>query len=435
LKNQGNYLNSQGPEAAHPFPPSLVLTPVSRWPTVLPEETRRAVLTQPVPCPAAVPSGRGGGPAGQVSIVVVTFDNLVFNRLSLESVLANTDYPDFEVIVVDNGSTDGTAEYLRALSQVPSVRVVFNESNRGFAAANNQGLALATGEVLVLLNNDTIVPPGWLTALLRHLQAADVGLVGPVTNRSGNEAQIDVPYRTYGELLQFARDYCRAHAGESFDIRMAAMFCTALRRDVFERVGVLDERFGIGLFEDDDYSMRMRAAGYRVVCAEDGFVHHFGQASIGKLACGDEYGSLFHGNRLRWEEKWGIPWAPYGGRPDRAYQELTGRIRAVVNASVPPDATVIVVSKGDDALLDLGGRRAWHFPQTEEGTYRGYHPADSAEAIDHLQALRARGGDYVLIPGPSFWWLEHYGDFKNYLERRHRLLLWERETCVLYDLR
>src|SRR5262249_33852397 len=161
----------------------------SRWPTVLPEDTRRAVLTMPVPCPKAPSLGHGGGAAGRVSIVVVTFDNLVYNRLSLESVLANTAYPDFEVIIVDNGSTDGTADYLRALSLRSPVRVLFNEYNRGFAAANNQGLSLASGDMLVLLNNDTVVPPGWLKPLVRQLQAPDVGLVGPVTNRCGNAAQ------------------------------------------------------------------------------------------------------------------------------------------------------------------------------------------------------------------------------------------------------
>ena len=88
------------------------------------------------------------------------------------------------------------------------------------------------------------------------------------------------------------------------------MFCVAMRRDLWERVGPLDEQFEFGMFEDEDYAMRVQAAGYRVDCAEDSFVHHFGQASLGKLAATDEYGPLFHANRKRWEEKWGRPWEP-----------------------------------------------------------------------------------------------------------------------------
>src|SRR5262249_20224921 len=153
------------------------------------------------------------------------------------------------------------------------------------------------------------------------------------------------------------------HDGEAFDIRMLAMYCAALRREVFERVGPLDERFEVGLFEDDDYALRVRAAGHRVVCAEGVFVHHFGQATLGRLAPDGAYGALFEANRRRWEAKWFLPWQPYQRRTDQAYQELTERVRWLVHQTLPPNAVVAVVSKGDDTLLDLYGRRAWHFPQ------------------------------------------------------------------------
>ena len=288
--------------------------------------------------------------------------------------------------------------------------------NRGFGPAVNQGLALASGDMLVVLNNDTIVPPGSLSRLLAHLERPEVGLVGPTTNRCGNEAEVDAPYRTYGELAQLSARRAAEHAAVAFDIEVATLFCAAMRRDVFERVGSLDERYEVGLFEDDDYAVRMRDAGYRVVCAEDAFVHHFGEASFGELVSTGRYGELFHANKARFEEKWGVAWQSHLRRPNEWYRDLVGRVRQVVDDELPRDATVLVVSNGDDELLQLGAeRRAWHFPQMPDGTYAGHHPGSSTEAIEHLEALRKKGAEYILFPETAFWWLEFYGGLLEYL--------------------
>jgi GT2 family glycosyltransferase len=371
----------------------------------------------------------------RASIVIVTFDNLLYTKLCVESLLANTEYPNYEVILVDNDSTDGTPAYLRSMmQQYPHVRVIFNADNVGFARANNQGLARASGDVVVLLNNDTLVPRGWLTRLVQHLEDPSIGLIGPVTNRIGNEAQIEVPYHTYAGFVQFAKEYTEAREGELFDIRTLCMFCSAIRRGVYERIGVLDERFEVGTLEDDDYSMRVRAAGYRVVCAEDVFVHHFGEASFGKLVSPGEYGRLLRANRRRFDEKWGIPWEPYRRRANPRYQQLVGRIREIVSSSLPAESTVLVVSKGDEELLKLDGRRAWHFPQTEDGTYAGHYPANSAAAIAHLEALRAKGADFLLFPNTAFWWLEHYPEFRQHLESRYPVVELRQPTCLIFAM-
>jgi GT2 family glycosyltransferase len=408
------------------LPSSLDLQPVSRRPLVLPEETVRTVLGRTVPQPA--------GESPLASIVVVTLDNIVCTRLCLESVLANTVASRYELIVVDNGSGDTTRDYLRAFSRHDHVRVILNDENVGFASANNQGLATAAGDVLVLLNNDTIVPPGWLGGLMRHLDDLSIGVVGPVTNRIGNDAQIETSYRTYGELIHFARDRARDFRGRSFDVRMLAMFCLAMRRDVYERVGELDERYAIGLLEDDDYAMRIHAANLRVVCAEDVFVHHFGEASFGKLFPSGEYTRVLEANRRRFEGKWDVAWQPYERRPSAAYDGLRARIRAVVDSTIPSDATVLVVSRGDEKLLELGGRRAWHFPQTKSGVYAGHYPADSTEAIALLEGLRARGSEFLLFPETSAWWLEHYAAFREHLESCYRVIASDNATCQIFEL-
>ena len=244
-----------------------------------------------------------------VTIVIVTYNNVQITELCLESVLRNTAHGRYDVIVVDNGSTDGTPTYLRhMMAQHPQVKAILNADNRGFAKANNQGLAQSTGRHLVLLNNDTIVPPAWLARLLRPLRDPEIGLVGPLTNFVGNEARVEVAYRTWGEMEAFASACAWRRDAEVADIHMLAMFCVAMRRDTYDRVGPLDERFGLGMFEDDDYAHRMRAAGYRVVCAGDVFVHHVGQAAFKQLIARGEYDALFARNRRAYEAKWNLAW-------------------------------------------------------------------------------------------------------------------------------
>jgi GT2 family glycosyltransferase len=250
----------------------------------------------------------------KVSIIVVTYFNRELTRLCLDAVLRTALHPHFEIIVVDNASTDGTPEMLEEYARRHgNFRVILNRTNRGFAAANNQGLRAATGDVLVLLNNDTVPARGWLPRMLRHLDDPRIGLVVAVTNFSGNESRIAVPYTTLDGMPAFAEDYARANEGKAFDIGVAAMYCVGLRRDTYEKIGPLDEEFTVGMFEDDDYSHRARLAGLRVVCAEDVFVHHFGQASFGKLPRA-EYDAIWRHNQAHYERKWGIAWTPHTGR-------------------------------------------------------------------------------------------------------------------------
>jgi GT2 family glycosyltransferase len=174
---------------------------------------------------------------------------------------------------------------------------------------------VSTGDDLVLLNNDTIVPRGWLSRLVRHLRHDEVGLVGPVSNFVGNEARIEVDYQTWEEMESFAKQRTRKYDGQGADIQMLAMFCVAMRRDVYAQIGPLDEQFGLGMFEDDDYAHRVRVKGYRVICAADVFVHHFGQASFKRLIETGEYNPLFQRNLKTFESKWQVKWTPRSGVP------------------------------------------------------------------------------------------------------------------------
>ena len=116
------------------------------------------------------------------------------------------------------------------------------------------------------------------------------------------------------------------------------------------------------------------------------------------------------------------------------YERLVARIRGVVRAMIPPSATVIVVSKGDDELLQLDGRPGWHFPRGENGRYAGHHPASSEEAIQHLESLREAGANYLLFPCTAFWWLGHYDELAQHLIGRYQLVHADNDTCVIFAL-
>src|SRR4051794_36827232 len=122
------------------------------------------------------------------------------------------------------------------------------------------------------------------------------------------------------------------------------------------------------------------------------------------------------------------------GYGTKEYQELIGRFGKLVRSSVPERATVLVVSKGDHELLDLGIGRTWHFPQRADGTYAGYYPFDSASAIAHLEALRKKGGKYLAFPAPSLWWLDHYKELRLHLESHGRAVGVDKDVGVVYAL-
>ena len=251
----------------------------------------------------------------KVSIVIISFHQMHLTFECLRSIFRNTQYPNYEVVVVDNGSGPDVVEFLEALDSfgLGRVRVVINGKNCGFAGGNNVGLELCKdSDFFILLNNDTVVPRNWLERLLWHAAQPDVGIVGPVSNCVGNEAQIPVSYSNTDEMINFSRSLSLSHLHETFDIKTLAMFCVAMRRAVLQKVGRLGECYSIGMFEDDNYAERVRAAGLRVVCAEDSFVHHIGSASFSKLAKPD-YQEIFERNKAIFESKWGT-WIPHQGR-------------------------------------------------------------------------------------------------------------------------
>ena len=119
---------------------------------------------------------------------------------------------------------------------------------------------------------------------------------------------------------------------------------------------------------------------------------------------------------------------------ERRYRDQVDRVRAQVRATLPEDARVLVMSRGDETLLRLGRRQAGHFPQSPTGLYAGHYPADGAEAVAHLEELRAAGAGDLVIPAEARWWLEHYPELRTALQEDGELLASDPEAAEIYAL-
>lgn len=245
------------------------------------------------------------------SIIIVTYNGLKEHTIPcLESVFAHSGGGEYEVIVVDNNSSDGTPAYLEELARrEPRLKLVLNRTNRGFAGGNNDGVRIASGDVIVLLNNDTRVMSGWLDTLGSALRTdPSIGLIGPVSNAVGNEQKIYTVGANPEQILNEGIQWVNHSIGDTFETERLGFFCVAMRRDLIDVVGLLDEAYDLGFFEDDDYCIRVIRAGFRLVCREDVFIYHHGSASFAKVPCRTK--ELLKKNRRLLELKFGIVYSP-----------------------------------------------------------------------------------------------------------------------------
>lgn len=239
----------------------------------------------------------------KTSIILLTYNQIDYTKKCIESIRSHT-HLDYEIIVVDNGSKDETLAYL---SEQEDITVIENKENAGFAKGNNQGVEKATGETILFLNNDTVVTPGWLDSLLNTLYSSEkIGIAGPVSNNiSGNQC-ISVTYNqeTLDGLENFAAEYVKEKTGEKKKVLRLVGFALACKKKVLDEVGLFDESFGIGNYEDDDLCLRVLREGYELYIAQDSFIHHFGSVTFRNSPI--NFNQLLFTNKSKLYEKWGF---------------------------------------------------------------------------------------------------------------------------------
>ncbi|MCY9759649.1 glycosyltransferase family 2 protein [Paenibacillus alvei] len=279
----------------------------------------------------------------KVSIVILTLNQFSHTIRCLESIRKHTPEP-YEIIIVDNGSTDLTLPYLRLQSDVTLIE---NQENAGFAKGCNQGAARASGDHILYLNNDTIVTPNWLTNMLKVLHSSeDIGMVGPLTNYSSGHQQIPVTYTDLWDLNAFAKEHEARHAGTVTEVRRLVGFCMLMKRSVVEEVGGFDERYGLGNYEDDDLCLRTANAGYRMLIANDAFIHHVGHVTTNQLEQASLL-QLLYTNREQARRKWG---ADIFDLIYKAESTITICIR-LTNRAEPLDACLTSVVEVADEII------------------------------------------------------------------------------------
>ncbi|MBU3113564.1 glycosyltransferase [Clostridium lacusfryxellense] len=239
----------------------------------------------------------------KTSIIILTYNNLTYNHICVDSIRKYTKENTYEIIIVDNNSTDGTKEWLK---NQDDILAIFNNENVGFPKGCNIGIAASDKENDILfLNNDTVVTPRWLDNLKACIYSdVKVGATGSITNYCSNYQSISVPYSGIEDMIPFA-DANNISNPQKWEerIRLVA-FCMLIKRDVLNKIGIMDERFTPGNFEDDDLCMRIIESGYKMMLCNDSFIHHFGSSSFNKDQT--NFINILTSNRIKFENKWGF---------------------------------------------------------------------------------------------------------------------------------
>lgn len=274
-----------------------------------------------------------------VSIVILTHNQIKYTKKCIKSILKHTTSP-FELILVDNGSTDTTIKYFEEIydfhelnkdmsDQIEKkqetkrtvntyfpfnlnfsgLKIVLNKKNQGFAGGNNRGLKVAKGKYVLLLNNDVVVTPGWLERLIECAENhPKAGIIGPRSNYvSGPQLVRKVEYNPINleGLEDYAKQFASKNYRKSSRIIRVVGFCMLIKKQVIEKIGGLDSRYGLGNFEDDDFSLRAAISGFESWVAEDCFIHHFGNRTF--VGANIDYKESLEKNWELFKEKWGLP--------------------------------------------------------------------------------------------------------------------------------
>jgi len=230
-------------------------------------------------------------------IIMPAWNQLDYTATCLDSVFNYTRIP-YTMIIVDNASDQQAAQYLDSVKARNPAQVILvrNTENLGFVKAVNQGIKESTAPYICLLNNDTQVTEGWLTEMFKVAESRkDIGIVNPNSNTLGCNLKKEQSLETIAIEL-------KSYAGEYSELAWGHGFCMLIKRKVIQEVGLFDEIYGMGTFEDADFSKRAQRLGYLCVCAKAAYVYHHEKRSFIKFK---KFDQTFERNRQIFYARWG----------------------------------------------------------------------------------------------------------------------------------
>lgn len=237
----------------------------------------------------------------QVSIIISVHNVWEQTRECLLSIKEHTPQ-NHEIIIIDNASTDETPAWLQSLGDnLSAFRVIRNAENESYSRACNQGIEVASGEYIVIMNNDIVVTDGWLGKMLTAMERTGAGIVGPMADCVAGAQHINFAYKDPAQLAEFAHRVYYAELSKTIETQAVVGFCMLIKRDVFDQIGEFDEQF-INGYEESDFCLRAGDAGFKVVIARDTFIHHKGSQTF--IETGTDYWALIEENHRKFVAKW-----------------------------------------------------------------------------------------------------------------------------------
>jgi len=216
-------------------------------------------------------------------IIIPVWNQLEYTKKLVDSIFQNTTFKDYKFIFIDNGSQDGTLEYLKTLK---NTTIVKNSENIGVAPAWNQGLSLSKATYKVIMNNDVVVSPGWLSNMIYTMESKNI--------------KIACPHYTEGELSPaFPKNYTPVDNVKKLD-RLYG-FCFCVHKDAVSAIGEFDEKFKMCWYEDKDYDARARHLNLDPHLISGSYIHHFGSKTLQHLVSKDQH---IESNRLYYNDKY-----------------------------------------------------------------------------------------------------------------------------------
>ena len=237
----------------------------------------------------------------KTSIIILTYNNFLYTKDCISSIRKYTDKDTYEIIVVDNNSSEETVSWLK---KQKDLKIIYNKENIGFPKGVNLGITLACKENdILLLNNDTIVTSNWLNNLKKCLYSEPmIGAVGPICNQDENKQGAFFKYDNILEMQQKALENNISNASKWEEKVFLIGFCLLIKRNVFNKIKYLDEKYSPGYIEDNDLSLKIINLGYRLMLCHDVFIYHYLGTTFRKDL--NKFYPILNKNRKYFKRKW-----------------------------------------------------------------------------------------------------------------------------------